>query len=205
MGTLSPVHRAIVAVDIEGSTARTNPAKARLRQVMFELFEAALFESGIAEQHRDPPTDRGDGVSILIRPVDDMPKTRLLDTFVPALSELLADHCARRPDQRFRLRTAVHAGEVHYDRRGTFGEALDITFRLLDAQAVKIRLSQTDAPLVLVVSDDIYQSVIRHRYDGINDRAFEPLVHLEVAGRSIMGWVCVPAESLPVILGERPA
>lgn len=225
MGTLSPVHRAIVAVDIESSTVRTNPAKARLRRVMFDLFDAALFESGIAERHRDPPVDRGDGVFVLIHPVDEMPKTRLFDTLVPILSELLADHDARRPDQQFRLRTAVHAGEVHYDRRGVFGEALDTTFRLLDAKEVKIRLSQTDAPLVLVVSDYIYQSLIRHRYDGIDDTAFEPLVNLKVADRSIRGWVCVPAKAHPVInvyprreselggwhhnpqqpLGERPA
>lgn len=199
MGTLAPVHRAIVAADIEGSTTRTNPAKARLRQVMFDLFDAALFESGIGEPHRDPPVDRGDGVFVLIRPVDEMPKTRLLDTLVPTLSEMLGEHCARRPDQRFRLRAAVHAGEVHYDRRGVFGEALDITFRLLDAPVLKIRLRQTQAPLVLVASEDIYQSVIRHRYDGIDDTAFEPLVHLKIAERSIRGWVCVPAAAAPVI------
>src|SRR4051794_15240042 len=58
---LSPVYRTIVAVDIEGSTARTDVAKARLRAVLYDLLEAALYACGIAEKHRDPLVDRGDG------------------------------------------------------------------------------------------------------------------------------------------------
>ena len=32
-----PVHRSIVAVDVEGSTKRTNPAKGELRRILYEL------------------------------------------------------------------------------------------------------------------------------------------------------------------------
>ena len=35
-----------------------------------------------------------------------------------------------------RVRAVGHAGEVHYDPDGSYGEALDIAFRLLDAPAV---------------------------------------------------------------------
>lgn len=187
-----PHHRSIVSVDIEGSTARTNPAKGFLRHVMYELIEAALEACGISEEHRDPMVDRGDGVLVLIHPVDEAPKTLLLTTLVPTLSALLGQHNVDRPDHRLRLRAAVHAGEVHYDRQGCFGEALDITFRLLDAPEVKNTLSRTEAPLVLVVSDDIYRAVIRHGYDGIDDRAFEQIVRVRVAGQQQRGWVHVP-------------
>jgi class 3 adenylate cyclase len=187
-----PHHRAIVSVDIEGSTTRTNPAKAQLRQVMYDLFDAALEACGITEEHRDPLVDRGDGVLVLIHPVDQAPKTLLLTTLVPTLSLLLTEHNAQRPEDGLRLRAALHAGEVHYDRQGCFGEALDITFRLLDAPEVKSRLSQTEAPLVLVVSDDIYRTVVRHRYAGIDDRAFEQTVRVRVAGQQHRGWVHVP-------------
>lgn len=161
---------------------------------MYELLETALESSGIGERHRDPLIDRGDGALVLIRPVDEVPKTLLLTTFVPALGQLLAGH-ESRPDHRMRLRVAVHAGEIHYDERGPFGEAIDVTCRLLDAPELKIKLSTTPAALVLVVSDDIYRSLIRHRYDGIDDRAFEPLIHLEIAGDRQRGWVSVPAEA----------
>ncbi|HEV2782306.1 MAG TPA: hypothetical protein VGX25_23185 [Actinophytocola sp.] len=200
MGSLSPdlpLHRAIVVVDVEGSTRRLNPAKARLRRVMYELLEKALQSSGIFEMHRDPLIDRGDGALLLIHPVDEVPKTVLLTAFVPALSQLLAGVHAHRPDHGIRLRTAVHAGEVHYDERGPFGEAIDISCRLLDAPALKVKLTATAASLVLVVSDDIYRTLIRHRYAGIDDRTFEPLVHLEIAGHPHRGWVHVPAEALP--------
>lgn len=189
-----------MAVDIEGSTARTNPAKGWLRQTMYGLVEKALRESGIAEQHCDPLIDRGDGLLVLIQPVDQVPKTVLLNTLVPALSELLANHNVHRSDRQFRMRAAVHAGEVHYDAQGAFGEALDIVFRLLDAPAVKVKLAQTAAPLVLVVSDDIYRSVIRHGYEGIDDRAFEPLVQVAVGGRAQRGWVHVP--SVPTVTDD---
>lgn len=192
MSTLSPdlpLTRSIVVVDVEGSTRWTNPAKALLRDVMYDVLETALRDSGITDEHRDPFVDRGDGALLLIHPVDAVPKTLLLTTFIPALRDLLAEQVARRPDHRIRLRTAVHAGEVHYDKRGPFGEAIDITCRLLDARELKIKLAQTEAPMVLVVSDDIYRSVIRHGYGGIDDRAFEPLVYLEIGGHTQRGWV----------------
>jgi class 3 adenylate cyclase len=189
-----PRYRTILALDIEGSTARTNSAKAWLRTVMYELLEAALHEAGIAERHRDRLVDRGDGVLVLIHPVDDVPKTALLNSVVPALTRLLREHDSANPDRRFRLRAVVHAGEVHYDQRGCFGEALDIAFRLLDAPAVKHRLERTTAPIVLVVSDDIYRCVVRHGYDGIDDHGFEPIVNVTVADTRHRGWVQVPGE-----------
>jgi hypothetical protein len=193
---LHPRQRIIVACDIEGSTTRTNPAKAVLRGDMYDLLEAALLECAITEDLREPFYDRGDGAMALLRPVDGVPKTLLLRTFVPALSEMLAEHAAVNPDRMFRLRVAIHSGEVHFDDRGTFGEDIDITFRLLNAPELKHRLQQTEAPLVLAVSDHIHRSVIRHGYDGIDGRTFEQSICLEVAGQRHTGWVQVPAEAI---------
>jgi hypothetical protein len=160
---------------------------------MYDLLEAALLECGITEDLRDPYYDSGDGVMLLVRPVDGAPKTLLLHTFVPVLSEMLAEHAAIHPDRMFRLRVAIHSGEVHFDRHGAFGEDIDMTFRLLDAPELKRRLQQTDAPLVLVVSDHIHRSVIRHDFEGIDGRTFEPSISLELAGQRHTGWVQVPA------------
>ncbi|MFD8493436.1 hypothetical protein [Amycolatopsis sp. NPDC059657] len=189
-----PRYRVMLALDIEGSTARTNPAKAELRRVMYELLEEALRAGGISEAHRDALVDRGDGVLVLIRPVDEVPKTALLNPVIPTLTKLLAAHDALHPDHRFRLRAVVHAGEVHYDGHGNFGEALDVAFRLLDAPAVKAALEQTDAPVALVVSDDIYRCVVKHGYEGIDVVRFDPLVTLQLAGIQHRGWVHIPDE-----------
>lgn len=89
----------------------------------------------------------------------------------------------------------MHAGEVHYDANGCFGEALDVAFRLLDAVRVKRALRETADPLILVISGDIYNSVVRHGYDGIDQQAFHPLVRAHVAGKRFPGWIHLPEQA----------
>jgi hypothetical protein len=76
-GLAGPAHRAIVAIDLEGSTLRTNPVKGELRRIMYDLLGRALEAAAINEDHLEQLTDRGDGVLVLIRPHDDVPKTVL--------------------------------------------------------------------------------------------------------------------------------
>jgi len=182
-------HRAIVAVDMESSTTQTNPVKARLRQAMYNMIDDALRTAGITQQHRDSFIDRGDGILILIHPTEKAPKTRLLDTVAPRLAARLTAYARRHPEEPCRLRAVVHAGEIHYDQDGCFGESLDVAFRLLDAPAVKAQLLQSDKPLALVVSDDIYQSIVRHRYPGIEEQTYRRNVSVRVGGRIHRGWM----------------
>jgi hypothetical protein len=195
-----PHHRAIVAVDIERSTSRPDPVKAELRTRTYEMFDAALRSAGIHRRHRDPLIDRGDGVLALIRPVDQAPKALLLNGVIPAFSRLLDDHNASLPrsgrtQRQLRARVVVHAGEVHYDANGCFGEALDVAFRLLDAARVKRTLREAAGPLILVVSRDIYSSIVRHGYDGIDQHAFHQLVRVQIAGSRHLGWIHIPGEA----------
>lgn len=183
-----PRHRTILAVDVERSTSRTNASKALMRKVMYDLIESALQAGGIPERHRDPLINCGDGVLILVHPADEAPTTLLLNPVIPILSGLLADHNTNHPDQKLRLRAVVHAGEIHYDSWGRFGEALDIAFRLLDAPEAKTALRESTMPLVLVVSDGIYQAVVRHGYEGIDHRCFGPL-QVWTANREHHGWI----------------
>jgi hypothetical protein len=147
---------AILGIDIEASTGRTDPVKGRLRQAMYGLLERALREGGVHEEYRKPYMDRGDGVLVLVDPTL---ATKLVDTVIPELAGLLAWHNATEPASRFRLRTVVHAGRIHHDRQGCFGEALDLACRLLDASRTKEMLRLTTSPLVLVTSDDTYQTL----------------------------------------------
>jgi hypothetical protein len=184
-----PVHRVIFGVDVVNSTARVNPAKAQLRQRMHRVLDEALWATGITEQHCDPLVDLGDGALIIIKPSDEVPKTILLAKLVPALEHLLAEHNDRHPHQAFRLRVVMHAGEIHYDRWGQFGEALDVTCRLLDAPALKSSLASSTAPLALIVSDDIYRSIVRHGYENIDNKPFNSIIRVEVAGITHSGWI----------------
>jgi hypothetical protein len=197
-----PVYRSIVAVDLEGSTKRTNVAKGELRRVMYELLDQALKAAGIGPNHLEDLVDRGDGVLILVRPHDDVPKTVLLGRLIPVLAALLAEHNAQvtRPELELRLRAVVHAGEVHYDGRGFYGDDLDVAFRLLDAPAVKRALREaTSSPLVLVVSEEILTAIVRHGY--VSPGRCGPAVRVRVGERLRRGRVHIPVPAD----ADRPA
>jgi hypothetical protein len=195
-GQLGPVYRSIFAVDLEGSTMRTNPVKGELRRVMYDLLGHALEAVGITGNRIEHLTDRGDGVLALIRPHDDVPKTALLDRLIPLLATLLAEYNAQaaEPALRIRLRAVVHAGEVHMDKRGWYGEAIDVAIRLLDAPAVKQALKEAADPLALVVSDEIYSGIVAHGYTAGD--TYRPLVRVRVADRWRRGWVRIPAPAV---------
>ena len=205
MGSLQaaglPHYRAIVALDIESSTTRPNPVKGELRNKAYELFEVALCTAGIGRRYRDRFVDRGDGILALIHPVDQAPKALLLNRAVPLLGRLLDDYNASLPrhslqQRQLRMRVVIHAGEVHYDANGCFGEALDVAFRLLDAARVKRAFREMADPLILVVSEDIYSSVVRHGYDGIDHESFHQMVRVQVAGRRYPGWIRLPEHAI---------
>jgi hypothetical protein len=193
-----PVHRLIVAVDIEGSTRRTNPVKGELRHDLYELLERALQAAGITARHLEPHTDRGDGVLILIRPHDDVPKTLVLGRLMPILTALLTEHngSVTRPELRLRLRAVVHAGEVHGDDRGFYGDDLDAACRLLDSPKLKQALQEAVAsPLVLAVSEEIFTGIVQHGY--LDAGPYQPLGRVRVGNRNRRGWVHVPAPIYP--------
>lgn len=187
-----PVYRSIVAIDIEGSTTRSNPVKGRLRRVMYDLLERSLDAAHVTAEHMEPPIDLGDGVLLLIRPHDDVPKTILLDVLIPLLTELLAEHNTTTisPAAQMRLRAVVHAGEVHSDDRGFYGEAIDVAMRLLDSARLKNTLRRAPSPLALVVSDDIYCAIVSHGY--LESDGYHPLVRVRVGNKQHCGWIHAP-------------
>jgi len=193
-----PVHRSIVALDLEGSTKHTNPVKGELRRTLYDLLNQALSGAGIGDKDLERPTDRGDGVLILIRPHDDVPKTVVLGKLIPMLTALLTDHNASvtSPELRLRLRAVVHAGEIHQDGRGFYGDDLDAAFRMLDSPALKKALKDAAvSPLALVVSDEIFNGIIQHGY--FNEGPYQPLVRVRVGNRQRRGWIHIPPTTYP--------
>ena len=189
-----PVHRSIVAVDVVRSTKRSSAAKGALRRILYDLLERALRTAGIGPRHLGELADRGDGVLILIRPDDDVPKTVLVGRLIPALTALLAEHNAAvaEPELRMRLRAVVHAGEVHDDGWGFYGDDIDVAFRLLEAPTVKraLRDAPEEAPLVLVVSEEIWAGIVRHGY--VDSSPYQRHVQVKVGERPRHGRVQLP-------------
>ncbi|MFI0452767.1 hypothetical protein [Actinomadura sp. 6N118] len=187
-----PIYRTFIALDMEGSTLRTNPAKRVLRDRMYLLLEEGLRRSGVGAHHLDRLTDRGDGVLALIRPADAVPKTLLLDSFIPTLVDLLTDYnhgVADQPPLCLRLRVVIHAGDIHDDGKGFFGEELDVAFRLLDSPHVKRALALSAGSLALAISDEIFRAIVRHGYGTINAGAYRHGFCVRVSDRQRQGWI----------------
>src|SRR5262249_56551885 len=126
----------------------------------------------------------------------------LLTAAIPALDHLRTEYNASLPrasraQRQLRIRAVVHAGEVNYDANGCFGEALDIAFRLLDSAYVKKALQTAADPLILVISGDIYRAIVRHGYDGIDERAFHPLIRVRIGGHQYPGRIHIPGQTAP--------
>lgn len=189
-----PCYRNVFGIDVESSTLRNNSAKARMRDAMYALITETFARNEITPDDHDPFINSGDGVVALLRPADRVPKTVLLNSVVQTLSDLLEEHNRVRPADRLRLRAVLHAGEVHYDIRGPFGETLDVAFRLLDSPVTKRALRRTPGPLVLAVSEHIYQSVVRHQYDGIDPLTFTAFMTKRNTSTWDSGWIHVPGQ-----------
>src|SRR6266496_3037764 len=158
----SAVHRAIVCVDVQGygDRSRTNADQIAVRDGLYSALECAFSESGVPWKdcyHED----RGDGVLILVPP--EVTKDLLVTGVLEELSVALHQHNRQHgPPARIRLRMAVHAGEVHHDKHGVASTAINVAFRLLEAEVLKHELARTAGVLAVIASQWFYDEVIRH-------------------------------------------
>ncbi|RKS71047.1 hypothetical protein BZB76_5529 [Actinomadura pelletieri DSM 43383] len=198
MPLCGPLHRSILALDLESSSTRTDLIKVELRNQLYLLLHRAMRTAGLDERFCEPIEDRGDGVLVLVQPTDEVPRSRLLDPFIPELARLLAGYNAALPDadrpaHRLRMRAVVHAGDVLRDDHGLFGAEIDAAIRLLDADAVRSALRQASAPLALVVSQQIYEAIVIHGYSGLCPQTYHRAVEINVCGLTRYGWIHIPA------------
>jgi tetratricopeptide (TPR) repeat protein len=204
---IQPEHRSILVVDVQGfsNPARTDPIRLRLREQLRCLLVGAFADGAVDRDHYEL-NDTGDGYLATISPT--VAKTWLLLGMVPWLAARLEEH-NRAADQseRLRLRVAVHAGELLRDPQPNVGQAAILACRLLDSPALRACLDQTSAPLALIVSDWIFQEVIRHRHGGLDPADYHP-VWVTVKETETRGWIFVPGNPATVqaaILGTTAA
>ncbi|GHH38085.1 hypothetical protein [Lentzea cavernae] len=159
---LNTAHCTIVAADIAGfgQHHRNNTNQVRIRHGMYKAMHSAFDTAGIpwSSSRRE---DRGDGVLVLASA--DVRK-RLFADFLPnALVEALTAHNRLHPPQeRIRLRLALHAGEVNYDQHGVTGSAINHTFRILDSDVVRSTLANSSAVLAIISSAWFFDEVVWH-------------------------------------------
>src|SRR5918992_711860 len=183
------MHRTIVVVDVEGfgDRRRTNTDQIAVRKGLYRGMRDAFAASGMSWEdcyHED----RGDGMLVLISP--DVPKYLVTARLPEQLDAALRRHNqGSAAEARIRLRVAVHAGEVHYDEHGVSGTAITMTFRLLEAAAVKSALATSSGVVALIASDWFFEEVIRH--DPASDPAAYRQAQVTVKETKTTAWVSV--------------
>jgi tetratricopeptide (TPR) repeat protein len=190
-----PVHRTVLVVDVEGFTnrCRTNPDQVTVRDGLYRALQQA-FRVAAIDWDTGHAEDRGDGVLFLALP--EVPKSRFVDALPEALAEALRTHNdAHDRHERIRLRMALHAGEVSYDEHGVTGAAINLTFRLADAEPLKDALAASPGVLALIVSSWFYDEVVR------NSPAAGPATYrrvpVAVKETTAEGWICLPDHAYP--------
>ena len=195
-----PVHRAIVVVDIVESTdpIRRNGDRVVMRKAMYESLSGAFRWIDWLKCYHE---DRGDGVLLLVHPR--VPKGWLVATLPGKLEAALARHNAtmalhdpaRVAATQFRLRIAVNAGEVTFDKHGVVGAAIDYTFRLAEAPQLNEAFANSPDTCALIVSDWFYTDVVYHQPDARPDSYRH--INCQVKKTPVSAWMRVPVPTLP--------
>ena len=83
------------------------------------------------------------------------------------------------------------AGDLRRDARSYYGAALDEAYGLVNSEELRRCLRQTPGPVVLAVSPEIYEGIVRHDDDGIDQAAYERLA-IRLTQRRLDAWAHYP-------------
>jgi hypothetical protein len=182
------VHRSIVVVDVEGfgDQRRTNAHQVTVRDGLYGAMREAFGRAGISWDDCGLE-DRGDGVFVLV-PAE-VPKGLLVESLPSALVAALREHNERHlGPERIRLRMALHAGEIRYDDHGVTAAAVNLAFRLVNANALREALAGSPGVLAVIVSSWFFDEVVRHSGAAAGYRP----VQVAVKETMTVSWICLP-------------
>jgi hypothetical protein len=184
--------RLCVAADIESYSRFLDPEAAQAQERFVEVLRAARAHAGIDESAVSIQQS-GDGqYAMLPACIDEtavIPK--LLEGFEIGLR---AANKGRGDGDRLRIRLALDRGIVTPSVNGYVGRSTITVHRLLDSQILREALAErTRFDHALIVSETIYQEVVRHGYGGIKPAEFaETVVHVPQKNFSERAWLHSP-------------
>jgi hypothetical protein len=180
----------LFAVDIAGFTSpgRDDEIRLYLHEELYEVLERAFDGSGIpwADCFWE---DRGDGALIV---VPGIACKGIIDPLPERLRGLIRRHnhvsCQAAGIQ---LRAAAHIGPVEHDDHGFVGSDINLLFRMLEARPLKRALAGSGAELALIVSDDVYRSLVCRYPSLVSPDAFQR-VKFQVKYTRAWAWTYLP-------------
>ncbi|GAA3869703.1 hypothetical protein GCM10022243_38940 [Saccharothrix violaceirubra] len=186
------VYRLLVAVDVEGYSRLDALEQSRVQSRLGEVLDVAAADCGLDRSgwYRQP---RGDG-ELAVLPAD-VDTAWVVGAFTDCLASALAG--LRTAGTPLRMRVAMHCGPLIPGRFGVVGDAPIVTSRLLDAQVVRRTLAECGDDLVLVISRQLYDDVVRTRFHDLDPGRFRA-TRFSTKGRSYAGYLCAGAARSPV-------
>jgi CRP-like cAMP-binding protein len=151
----------VIITDVVGFGARKRNDEDRLivREALSNITQAAMEGlPGVRSQ------DRGDGILTVIPP--NVSTVKVMDQLLHVLPDALNQHnSSQRNAAQIQLRLSVNVGPVVTDTMGFSGEAIIVAARLVEASAFKDSFLGSPVRLGIIVSQFVYDTVIRHSKD----------------------------------------
>ncbi|MFT7838070.1 hypothetical protein Q5530_18190 [Saccharothrix sp. BKS2] len=178
------VYRLVVAVDVEGYSKLDALDQSLVQSRLGEVLDLAAQDAGLDRSHWYRQV-RGDG-ELAVLPAD-ADTAWVIAHFTERLAANLAE--LRRAGTPMRMRVAMHCGTLTAGRFGLVGDAPIVTCRLLDAKVARKELATTGSDLVLVVSQRLFDDVVRSRFHDLDPSRFRA-TRFRTKGVSYAGYLC---------------
>ncbi|MGA5763681.1 hypothetical protein [Nonomuraea bangladeshensis] len=186
--------RLIMAVDAEGYGRGDDLRHDSIQSGLAQVMDRGARETGL---RRDTWTrqEAGDG-EVIVLP-DGEPELRVIDDLIRRVRKALHDYNReRRDDARLRIRVALGHGVVKRGAMGFVGQVVVTTCRLLDAKAARAALKANPrADLVLILTDRLYEDVVRQLHTSYRPESFTRL-EVPTKERTEIAWMWIPSEDL---------
>jgi hypothetical protein len=168
------VYHFVAAVDIAGFSRLHTAEQVAVQADLTKALEIAAAAAGLDRELWNVQVS-GDGELAVLPPGID--GSRLVADYPRELERALAViNRTRRPAGRLRIRVALHHGPVAAGLLGPAGTAPIVVMRLLDTDALRDELRhRVHEDLVLIVSRELHDDVIRSRFRGLDPAAFFPV------------------------------
>jgi CRP-like cAMP-binding protein len=168
------------------SPVRTDADREYVLHAMYDLMGGAFEASGL-DLPRLYQEDRGDGALVIVPATT--PTVDVVDPMLAHLAAALRRHNRRAAEAtRLQLRAALHVGPVRRGPKGVSGSSIITTRRLVDAPAVKRRVTETGADLAFVASEFVFDTVITPA-PGLVDPSRYTRVRVRVKEASLPAWL----------------
>jgi class 3 adenylate cyclase len=181
------MYRLVVAVDVEKYSTRDALGQLRAQTELQRILNVASQNAGL-DQREWYEQVSGDGELVVLP--EDVDVSAVVGDFTCQLEMMLAEVNRRAITQTpLRLRVAMHHGTLTPGPFGPAGDAPIVVSRLLDAKPLrKLLADQQDRDLALIVSQTLFQDVVRTGFCSLDPDEFQA-VRVNAKGVQYHGFV----------------